>query len=149
GRARQERRRGQHSQRHPACPSEALGAAPSAVKPTEQGAPVSLTLYYHPYSRAAGTLIMLEELGLEYELRTVDLMKGELKTPAMLAINPTGKLPILDDGGVIVTESAAIALYLADRYSLGELAPAFDDPARATYLRWALFSPSVIEPAIM
>jgi glutathione S-transferase len=48
----------------------------------------------------------------------------------------------------IATEAAAIALYLADRYSLGKLAPSPDDPARAAYLRWSLFSPSVIEPSV-
>lgn len=49
----------------------------------------------------------------------------------------------------VVTESAAIGLYLADRYAAGRLAPALDDPARGTYLRWSLFAPSVIEPGCM
>jgi glutathione S-transferase len=47
-----------------------------------------------------------------------------------------------------VTEAAAIGLYLADRYSLGKLAPMPDDTSRAAYLRWSFFSPSVIEPAV-
>ena len=64
----------------------------------------------------------------------------------MLALNPMGKLPVLVDGDTVVTESAAIGLYLADRYSLGDLAPAPDDPARGTYFRWSCFAPSVIEP---
>lgn len=89
---------------------------------------------------------MFEEIGLEHELRFVDFTKGENKTPAFLAVNPMGKLPTLVDGETVVTESAAIGLYLADRYSLGKLAPACDDPARGTYLRWSLFAPSVIEP---
>jgi glutathione S-transferase len=45
-----------------------------------------------------------------------------------------------------VTEAAAINLYLADRYAYGTLAPKVDDPRRGTYLRWSLFSPSVVEP---
>jgi glutathione S-transferase len=48
-----------------------------------------------------------------------------------------------------MTESAAIALYLADRYAYGRLSPTVDDPARGTYYRWALFAPSVIEPGSM
>lgn len=60
-----------------------------------------------------------------------------------------GKLPVLTDGDTVVTEGAAIALYLADRYAYGRLAPKVDDPARATYLRWSLFAPSVIEPGAM
>lgn len=110
---------------------------------------MSIVLYHHPFSRAAGTVWALEEVGVEYELRFVDMMKGQHKQPEMLALNPMGKLPILADGDVVVTESAAIGLYLADRYAPGRLAPALDDPARGTYLRWSLFAPSVVEPGAM
>jgi glutathione S-transferase len=108
---------------------------------------VAIALYYHPFSRAANVVWMLEEVGVEYELRWVDIMAGAQKSPEVLALNPMGKLPILTDGNVIVTESAAIALYLGDRYAAGRLAPALDDPARGTYLRWSFFTPSVMEPA--
>lgn len=110
---------------------------------------MSLVLYHHPYSRAANVLWMLEELGVDYELRFVDLLSGAHKAPELLALNPMGKLPILSDGDQIVTEVAAIGLYLADRYALGRLAPALDDPKRGTYLRWSFFAPSVIEPGAM
>jgi len=105
-----------------------------------------IVLYHHPYSRAAGVVWALEEVGVPYRLKFVDLMKGEQKKPDVLALNPMGKLPILIDGDQVVTESAAIALYLAERYAAGKLAPPLDDPRRGTYLRWILFSPSVIEP---
>lgn len=108
-----------------------------------------IVLYHHPYSRAAGVVWMLEEVGAPYELRFVDTMKGAHKAAELVALNPMGKLPILVDGGAVVTESAAIGLYLADRYAPGRLAPALDDAARATYLRWSLFAPSVIEPGSM
>jgi glutathione S-transferase len=110
---------------------------------------MTITLYHHPYSRAATVVWMLEEVGLPYTLEYVDIMTGAHKTPAMLAKNPMGKLPILDDDGQIVTEVAAIGLYLADRYAAGRLAPTLDDPARGTYFRWSLFAPSVIEPGSM
>ncbi|MBK0393136.1 glutathione S-transferase family protein [Ramlibacter algicola] len=110
---------------------------------------MSLVLHYHPYSRAAGTLWALEEAGQPYELKVVDIMKGEQKGPGLVAKNPMGKLPTLEDGDVVVTEAAAICLYLADRYAPGKLAPALDDPRRGTYLRWSFFAPSVIEPAVM
>jgi glutathione S-transferase len=110
---------------------------------------MSSVLYYHPYSRAANVVWMLEEVGVPYELRLVDIMKGAHKAPDLVALNPMGKLPILTDGNTVVTESAAIALYLADRYAYGRLAPQVDDPARAAYLRWSLFAPSVIEPGTM
>ena len=92
---------------------------------------------------------MLEELGIPYELRFVDIMKGAQKAPEIVALNPMGKLPIVTDGDAVVTEAAAIGLYLADRYSPGNMAPAFDDPARAAYLRWSLFAPSVVEPGLL
>ncbi len=107
---------------------------------------MSIVLYHHPFTRAANVVWMLEELGVPYELRFVDIMKGEHKSADFRKINPMGKLPTLVDGDVVLTESAAIALYLADKYSAGALAPALDDPARATYLRWSLYAPAVIEP---
>ena len=110
---------------------------------------MALVLYHHPLSRAANVVWTLEEVGVPYELRYVDLMAGAHKAPQVLALNPMGKLPILVDGEIVVTESAAIALYLGDRYAYQRLAPAVDDPRRGTYLRWSLFAPSVIEPGSM
>jgi len=110
---------------------------------------VTITLYHHPFSRAAGTVWALEEIGQPYELKFVDLMKGAHKAPDIVALNPMGKLPILTDGDAIVTEAAAIALYLADCYAPGKLAPALDDPRRGTYLRWSLYAPGVIEPGAL
>jgi glutathione S-transferase len=110
---------------------------------------MSIVLYHHPLSRAANVVWMLEEVGVPYELRHVDIRAGQQKAPQVLALNPMGKLPILTDGDAVVTESAAIALYLADRYAYGTLAPRVDDPARGTYLRWSFFAPSVIEPGAM
>jgi glutathione S-transferase len=130
---------------------------------------VAITLYHHPFSRAAGVLWPLEEVGVPYQLEYVDFAKGQQKAPALVALNPMGKIPVLVDrnsappsggaarsgeagpsqGDTVITEGAAIALYLADRYAPGKLAPAIDDPRRGTYLRWALFAPSVIEPAAM
>jgi glutathione S-transferase len=110
---------------------------------------MALVLYHHPFSRAANVVWTLEEVGVPYELRYVDLMAGAHKAPEILALNPMGKLPILTDGEIVVTEAAAIALYLGDRYAYGRLAPRVDDPQRGTYLRWSLFAPSVVEPGSM
>ena len=107
---------------------------------------MSIKLFYHPFSRAATVVWMLEELGTEYSLEFVDLMKGAHKAPEFLAINPMGKLPTVVMDGVVLTEAAAIGMTLADRYGAGSLAPALDAPERATYNRWILYAPSVIEP---
>ena len=103
-----------------------------------------MKLFHHPFSRAANVVWMLEEVGIPYELEYVDLKAGAQKEPSFLALNPMGKLPTLVDGEVVLTESAAIALYLGDRSGL---APSIDDPRRAAYYRWILFGPSVVEPA--
>jgi glutathione S-transferase len=110
---------------------------------------MSIVVYHHPHTRAANVVWMLEEIGEPYELKHVDLKSGGHKAAELVKLNPMGKLPILVDGDAVVTESAAIGLYLADRYAPGRLAPALDDPRRGTYFRWSLFAPSVIEPGAM
>lgn len=110
---------------------------------------MTIKLLHHPMTRAGGTVWALEEVGCDYELEFVDLRAGEHKSGRVTGANPMGKVPTLIDGDVVVTEAAAIALYLADRYSLGELAPAPDDPDRGAYLRWSFYAPSVIEPGCM
>ena len=107
---------------------------------------MTITLHHHPHTRAAGVVWMLEEVGCVYELEYCDLRSGAHKTPSMKALNPMGKVPTLVDGEAVVTEVAAIGLYLADRYAPGVLAPPLDAPERGTYLRWSFYAPSVIEP---
>lgn len=110
---------------------------------------MTIQLYHHSYSRAAGVVWMLEECGVPYELIPVDLMKGAHMAPEFRALNPMGKVPVLVDGGEPFSEAAAIGVYLADRYASGRLAPALDDPKRGTYLKWCFYSPSVVEPGCM
>lgn len=107
---------------------------------------MSIVLHHHPFSRAANVVWMLEEVGVPYTLRYVDLIAGEQKSEAYRALNPMGKLPVLQDGEAVVAETSAIGMYLADRYALGRLSPALDDPARGAYLRWCVYGPSVVEP---
>jgi glutathione S-transferase len=107
-----------------------------------------ITLYFAPASRAFTPRWFLEELGVSYHAQLVNLRKGAQKLPSYLRINPMGKVPALTDGDVVVSENPAICIYLADRYSYTELAPAIDDSARGHYLRWMIFSTAVFEPAV-
>ena len=59
-----------------------------------------------------------------------------------------GKVPAIVDGDVAMSESAAICIYVADRYCPGSLAPAIDAPSRGKYLYWTLYTPAVVEPAM-
>ena len=108
-----------------------------------------VTLYHSPNSRSGGTLVLLEELGADYELKLLNLKTGEQRQAAYLAVNPMGKVPAIRHGDAIVTEQVAVYLYLADLYSEAGLAPAFGDPLRGPYLRWMAFYGSSYEPALM
>ncbi len=66
-------------------------------------------------------LIALEELGLPYVLKPVNVRMGEQKNEAFLALNPNGKVPVLADDGFVLTESAAILVHLAEK--TGKLLP--------------------------
>lgn len=107
-----------------------------------------VTLYTNPNSRGQIAHWMLEETGVPFNVELVDFSKGEHKAPAFLAINPMGKLPAIVHRGVVVTESAAICAYLADALPQAGLAPALDDPARGTYLRWLFFAAGCLEQAV-
>lgn len=106
-----------------------------------------LKLYHNPHSRSMMVLAMLHELGEPFEIVPVDLQKKEQKSPAFLALNPMGKVPVLTDGDMVVTEVPAILTYLADKYPEAGLAPAVDAPERGPYLKWMFFYGSCFEPA--
>jgi glutathione S-transferase len=108
--------------------------------------PRGITLYHSPASRALTAYWMLEELGVPFSVKTVDIRKGEQKSPAYLKLNPAGKVPTLTDGDVVVSENPAIAIYLADRYGYGTLAPRTDEAERGAYLTWMVFSTAVVDP---
>jgi glutathione S-transferase len=108
-----------------------------------------VTLYTNPMSRRRTVHWLLDELGAPYEMKVLDLAKGEQKSPQYLAINPMGKVPAIVHRGVVVTEAAAICVYLADVFPQAGLAPKLDDPKRATYLRWFFFGVGCFEPAVM
>jgi glutathione S-transferase len=109
-------------------------------------APRGITLYHSPASRAFTARWMLEELGVPFRVKTIDIRKGEQKEPAYLRLNPAGKVPTLTDGEVVVSENPAIAIYLADRYGYGTLAPRIDEADRGPYLKWMVFSTAVVDP---
>ena len=108
-----------------------------------------ITFYTNPMSRGRIVHYLLEELGVPYDMKILDFEKGEHKAPAYLKINPMGKVPAIVHRGVVVTECAAICVYLADVYAKAGLAPALDDPQRGTYLRWIFFGAGCVEPALV
>ncbi|SIP96203.1 glutathione S-transferase [Rhizobium sp. RU20A] len=109
----------------------------------------TITLHYMPHTRATGTRVLLEELGVPYDLHVMNMKKGENRQPAYLAINPLGKVPALTVNGTLVTEQAAIALYLADLFPEAGLAPTLTAPERGTYVRFLVFYNACFEPALI
>lgn len=110
--------------------------------------PSDLVIFHNPHSRACMTRALLEELGAEYEPCVLDFRRNEQLSPEYLAINPMGKVPAIRHDGVVVTETVAIYIYLADLYRDAGLAPALDDPDRGPWLRWLVFYAACFEPAI-
>jgi glutathione S-transferase len=76
----------------------------------------TITLFHAPNSRSNGTLILLEELGVPYDLHVLNLQAGEQRQADYLAVNPMGKVPAIRHRDVLVTEQVAIYIYLADLY---------------------------------
>jgi glutathione S-transferase len=87
---------------------------------------------------------MLQELGVDFEAVTVNLRAGEHRQPEFLKLNPAGKVPVLVDEDLVLTESVAIVLYLAEKYPDKGLVPT-DLRQRSQFYRWILFSATELE----
>jgi len=106
-----------------------------------------MKLFWAPQTRAQRGIWRLEEAGVDYEMERVELGSENLSSE-LLTASPMGKVPALVDGDVSMSESAAICIYVADRYCPGTLAPAMDDPRRGKYLYWTMYTPAVVEPSM-
>lgn len=107
-----------------------------------------ITLYGYPNTRSLRVSWMLEELNQVYEYSLVDFSKGESQSPEFLAINPAGKVPVLIDDDLLLTESAAINTYLGDKLGREDLVPRAGTAQRARYDQWCQFAVSELEQPI-
>src|SRR5258708_34160874 len=103
-----------------------------------------MKLYEFPPTRSIRARWTLQEIGVPFESVNVDQTKGEHKKPEFLALNPAGKLPVLVDGDVVLTESVAIVLYLAEKHPEAGLVPR-DAVERAHLYQWLLFAATELE----
>ncbi|CAN7161360.1 glutathione S-transferase family protein [Bosea sp. LjRoot90] len=103
-----------------------------------------LKLYGFGPMRSLRVLWALQELGADFEFVPVNVFAGETRHPDFLQLNPAGKIPVLVDGDLIVTESAAIVLYLAEKHSDKGLLPASISD-RASVYRWMMFAVTELE----
>lgn len=108
-----------------------------------------VVLYHAANSRSAGVRALLEELNADYEILPLNLPSGEQRQRPYLNINPMGKVPAILHQGTLVTEQAAVYMFLAELYPEVGLAPAIGDMLRGAYLRWMVFYGSCFEPAVV
>lgn len=106
-----------------------------------------LKIYGIPTSRALRSLWMAEELGLDYENVKIDWGESS-KTPEYLSINPNGRVPAMDDNGLVLFESIAINLYLVEKFPDSELAPRNIDEKAKTY-QWSIWGLTELEKATL
>lgn len=103
-----------------------------------------MKLYFAPNSRAVRTAWLLEELGLDYEVERFALGDKAMRAPEYTSKNPNGRVPTLEDGDVVISESPAIAEYLVARYGNGRFVPAVDSPDFPVYLQWLHYAEGMI-----
>jgi glutathione S-transferase len=102
-------------------------------------------LYARPGSGSFIVEAILTEAGTPYELQDVERLPGRIPPDYLVKLNPLGQIPTLIlPNGEVMTESAAIAIYLCDLYPKTELAPAPNSSQRPAYLRWLLFMATTI-----
>jgi glutathione S-transferase len=108
-----------------------------------------IQLHYFPSTASMVPHILLEELGVPYERVLVDRTHDAQKTTAYLKLNPNGLIPVLTDGDLVLYETAAIALYLCDKYPTSGLAPALGTHERAHFYKWLMWLTNTLQSTLM
>ena len=109
-----------------------------------------LTIHHLENSRSQRILCLLEELGVDYEIKSYKRDKTtSLAPPELLAIHPLGKSPVITDDGVTVAESGAIVEYLVGKYDNGRLRPAEGTPERLAYTYWLHYAEGSFMPLMI
>ncbi|WP_020557954.1 glutathione S-transferase family protein [Thiofilum flexile] len=102
-------------------------------------------LYGCPMTRSTRAVWVLEEAGLAYDYTAIDMRAGESFKPPLITLNPAGKVPVLVDGDLVLTESAAICIYIGDKVPHSGLVPAYGTRERAVHEQWCFFAVSELE----
>ena len=108
-----------------------------------------ITLHYDPSNASFAPHVLLHEIGAPFELALVDRTKNAHKSPAYLALNPNGLIPVLLDGELVLYETAAILMHLADRQPAASLAPALGTAERAQFYKWMLWLSNTMQATLI
>lgn len=107
-----------------------------------------LTLYHAPQTRSSRIIWLLEKLGAPYEIVYTGIIRSSGGTPDPKNPHPDKKVPALVHDGALITESAAIVLYLTDLFPEANIGPRVGDKSRGPYLTWLSYYAGVIEPVV-
>lgn len=105
----------------------------------------SLRLFYFPGNANLVVHVLLEELRIPYELVLVDRKASAQKSADYLALNPTGRIPVLVDGDLAIFETAAIVMHVLDTRSDGALIPKTGTPERARFYQWLMYLTNTVQ----
>ena len=108
-----------------------------------------LKLHYFPGNASLTPHALLEEIGVAYELVLVDRARQAHKSAEYLALNPNGLIPVLEDGALVLYETAAICLHLADRHPQAGLAPPLGTPERAHFYKWLVWLTNTLQARLI
>src|SRR3954469_19325033 len=111
---------------------------------------VMLTVHHLENSRSQRVLWLLEELGVEYDIkRYARDKKTMLAPPELRAVHPLGKSPVVTDDGATIAESGAIVEYLVERYGKGRFVPAAGSPEKLRYTYWLHYAEGSAMPPLL
>jgi glutathione S-transferase len=108
-----------------------------------------LRLHFHPGNASFAPHVLLRELDAAHTLVPVDRAAQAHKSPAYLKLNPNGLIPVLEDGDLVLYETAAILLHLADTHPGAGLAPALGTPARAELYKWLFWLSNTLQATLI
>jgi glutathione S-transferase len=108
-----------------------------------------LHLHYSPSDASLAPHMLLEEIGAPFVLKRVDRSVNAQKSPAYLKLNPNGLIPVLEDGALVLFETAAILLHLADIHPHAQLVPALGTPPRAHFYKWLMWLANTLHATVV
>ncbi len=108
-----------------------------------------IKLHYHPSNASFAPHVLLEELQIPFQLSLVDRDVGAHKAPEYLKLNPNGLIPVMVDGDLVLYETAAILLHLADTHPKAGLVPPLATPDRAQFYKWLVWLTNTLQPTVI
>ena len=108
-----------------------------------------IRLHYYPGNASLAPHVLLHEIGVPFELVLVDRTQDAHRSAAYLRLNPNGLIPVLQDGALVLYETAAICLHLADAHPAARLAPPLGSVQRAHFYKWLVWLSNTLQAMLI